>query len=349
VTAVDREFVGLGPEMGWGSHMCQGFYHRPAGAPPPRTACIAAHYNVDFSEHYLAELMAERGFGFLGFNTRFRGLESHFLLEPALEDLARGVEWLREHGAETIVLLGNSGGGSLLAAYQAEHGDGDLYLSVAAHPGRPDVLTNWLDASALDEFDPLATDPALDMYDNANGPPYSEEFLGRYREGQRARNRRITAWAQAEIERVREAGFYDRVFTLQRTWADPRMVDPAIDPSDRPTPACYAGEPARANRGVLGIGIANTLRTWLDMWSLEHSKVRGERLLGGIEIPALVVQATMDTGVFPSDARQIHDGLASADKALVELPGDHYFRTPDGARERLADTLAEWVAERAAH
>src|SRR5690349_3644694 len=120
--------------MGWGSHACQGFYYTPAGSPPPRAAFIAAHYNVDFSEHYLSELIAARGFGFLGFNTRFRGLESHFLLEAALEDLDAGVAWLREHGAETIVLLGNSGGGSLLAAYQAEHGGGDLYVSVAAHP-----------------------------------------------------------------------------------------------------------------------------------------------------------------------------------------------------------------------
>ena len=343
------EFVGLGPEMGWGSHLCQGFFHHPDGEPRPRVACIAAHYNVDFSEHYLAAPLARRGLGFLGWNTRFRGMESHFMLQPALEDLATGVRWLRERGAETVVLLGNSGGGSLLAAYQAERGDGDLYLSVAAHPGRPDVLTNWLDASATDEFDPLATDPSLDIYNPENGPPYGEEFLARYREGQRARNHRITAWVQDELERVKAAGFHDRVFTLQRTWADPRMVDPALDPSDRPTPACYAGEPARANRGVLGIGVANTLRTWLDMWSLEHSKVRGERLLGAIEIPALVVQATMDTGVFPSDARQIHDGLASSDKALVELPGDHYFRSPDGARDRLADTLAEWVAARAAH
>src|SRR3954469_705796 len=287
--------------MGWGAHACQGISYRPAGSPAPTTAFIAAHYNVDFSEHYLAEPIARRGFGFLGFNTRFRGPESHFLLEPALEDLAGGVQWLREHGAETIVLLGNSGGGSLLAAYQASRGDGDLYLSVAAHPGRPDVLTNWLDASALDEFDPLKTDPELDMYDPANGPPYSEEFVARYREGQRARNRRITAWVQGELERVREAGFHDRVFTLQRTWADPRMVDPALDPSDRPTPACYAGEPARANRGVLGIGTANTLRTWLSMWSLDHSQCRGAEHYATIEAPALVVQATMDTGVFPSD------------------------------------------------
>jgi pimeloyl-ACP methyl ester carboxylesterase len=349
VPGVEREFVGLGPRMGWGAHACQGAYHRPAGSPAPRTAFIAAHYNVDFSEHYLAEPIAARGFGFLGFNTRFRGLESHFLLEPALEDLDAGMRWLREHGVETVVLLGNSGGGSLLAAYQAVHGGGDLYLSVAAHPGRPDVLTNWMDPSVLDEFDPVPTDPELDLFNPEHGPPYSEDFVARYREAQQARNRRITAWVEAELERVQAAGFPDRLFTLQRVWADPRMVDPALDPSDRPTPACYAGDPQHANRGVFNIGTLNTLRTWLSMWSLDRSEARGEKHLAGIELPALVVQATMDTGVFPSDARQIHDALASPDKALVELPGDHYFRGVDGARDRLADTLAEWVAERAAH
>jgi hypothetical protein len=347
---VEREIVALDPpglpRMGWGSHACQGLYHRPAGAPAPRTAFIASHYNIDFSEHYLAGPLARRGFGFLGFNTRFRGMEGHFLLDKALVDLGAGVRWLRARGAETVVLLGNSGGGSLLATYQAEAGGGDLYLSVAAHPGRPDVLTNWMDPAVVDEFDPVATDPALDMYDPANGPPYAPEFVARYRAAQRARNHRITAWAEAELERVRAAGFSDRLFTVQRTWADLRFADPALDPSDRPTPACYAGDPARANRGVLGIGPLNTLRTWLSMWSLDRSPARGERHLAAIEIPALVVQATMDTGVFPSDAREILDGLGSDDKALVELPGDHYFRGVPGARDALADTLAEWVAAR---
>jgi hypothetical protein len=246
-------------------------------------------------------------------------------------------------GVEVLVLLGNSGGGSLLAAYQAGAQTGDLYVSVAAHPGRPDVLTAWMDPAVVDEFDPVATDAALDMYDPANGPPYSPEFLERYREAQQARNRRITAWAQDELERVRAAGFSDRLFTLQRTWADPRFVDPSLDPSDRPTPACYAGEPARANRGVLGIGTANTLRTWLSMWSLDHSQCRGAEHYATIEAPALVVQATMDTGVFPSDARTIHDALASADKRMVELRGDHYFQ---GERDPLADLVAGWVEER---
>src|SRR3954447_12691601 len=183
--------------MGWGSHLCQGFYCKPAGETP-RVAFIASHYNVDFSEHYLAEPLARRGFGFLGWNTRFRGAESYFVLDRALEDIDAGARWLREHGVEVLVLLGNSGGGSLLAAYQASAQTGDLYVSVAAHPGRPDVLTAWMDPAGVDELAPVATDPALDMY--ANGPPYSREFIGRYRQAQRARNRRITEWARGELE-----------------------------------------------------------------------------------------------------------------------------------------------------
>ena len=53
----------------------------------------------------------------------------------------------------------------------------------------------------------------------------------------------------------------------------------------------------------------------------------------------------MDAGVFPSDARTIHDALASSDKRLVELPGDHYFLGVPGARDALADLLAGWVAD----
>ena len=104
MTGIVREFVGLPSPVvgraGAGGHPCQGIYHRPAAARPP-VAFIATHYNVDFSEHYLASFMAERGFGFLGWNTRFRGNEAHFLLDHALAEIGVGVRWLREQaGAE---------------------------------------------------------------------------------------------------------------------------------------------------------------------------------------------------------------------------------------------------------
>ncbi len=43
------------------------------------------------------------------------------MLEHALIDIGVGVRWLREEaGVERVVILGNSGGGSLMGAYQAE-------------------------------------------------------------------------------------------------------------------------------------------------------------------------------------------------------------------------------------
>jgi len=55
---IERRFVGLPSPVigraGAGGHPCQGLYHTPAGSRPV-TAFIATHFNVDFSEHYLAD------------------------------------------------------------------------------------------------------------------------------------------------------------------------------------------------------------------------------------------------------------------------------------------------------
>lgn len=346
---------------------CQGLYFHPEGSTAPRVAFIASHYNVDFSEHYLGEFLAAEGYGFLGWNTRFRGNEPYFLLEHALLDVAAGVSWLRQQaGIETVILLGNSGGGSLMAAYQSQAVQPDIppalgpslpaefaelpladgYVSLCAHRGRPEVLTDWLDPAVLDEHDPIATDPELDMYHPDNGPPYSAAFLERYRNAQVARNRRISDWAVQEYQRLTAAGVSDRVFVLFRSWADPRFMDPTLDPSNRPPASCYAGDPRRANYGAAGLGVASTLRSWLNMWSLDHSPCRGEQHLGKITVPALVIQADADTGVFPSDAAAIADALASTDKKQLTVPGDHYLLNPLSAREDTASLIHEWVGSR---
>lgn len=365
---IHRTFVSLesatGRRQGAGGNPCQGNYFTPADARPT-TAVIATHYEVDFSEHYLGELLARRGYGFLGWNTRFRGAGPYFLLDHALIDIGAGVRWLREQGVETVVLLGNSGGASLLAAYQSQAiepnirpapglplpdavGDlpaADLYISLNAHPGRPEVLTNWMDPSVTDEADPLSRDPDLDMFDPRNGPPYDEAFVDAYRAAQRARNDRITSWARDELERLEAGGAFDRLFTVHRVWADLRFLDLSLDPSDREE-GCYLGDPRHANFGPFGIGTVNTLRTWLVMWSLEASDCTAEPHLARIREPALAVQSTADKGCFPSDARAIFDGLASDDKRFELVAGDHYLRRPEGARDAVADLIADWLDER---
>ena len=363
--AVERQWISVASptlgRAGHGSFPCQGVYHRRAGGAPPTTAFIATHYNVDFAEHYLAAFLATRGYGFLGWNTRYRGNEAYFLLEHALIDIGVGVRWLREQGGvERVVLIGNSGGGSLMGAYQSqastpnitpardtelppdvlELSPADLYVSLNAHPGRPEVLTAWLDPSVVDELDPLSVDAELDMFDLRHGPPYAPEFVERYRTAQVARNERITDWALAELDRLAGAGVRDRVFNLHRVWADLRFNDLTLDPSDRRI-GCYQGDARRANYGPLGIGRTSTLRSWLSMWSLRESQCRGAPHLARITVPSLVVQSTADRGVYLSDAHAIHDALGATDKELHLIPGEHYFE--DGGRDDVADLIAAWV------
>ena len=367
MTRIERQFVALPSAVtarnGAGFMPCQGLYHHAPGERP-RVAFIATHYNVDFSEHYCAPLLAERGFGFLGWNTKFRGNEAFFLLDHALVEIGVGVRWLREvAGAECVVLLGNSGGGSLMAAYQSQAQlvdiqpavglklpaalsdlpPADLYISLNAHAGRPEVLTDWMDPSVADESDPFSIDPALDPFAPGRTVPFDAGFVAAYRAGQQARNMKIGTWCVSELRRLAAAGYSDRVFNMARVWADLRFIDATLDPSRRTPNRCYAGEPHRANFGPANIGVSSCLRSWLNMWSLEHGQCRGAPHLSKLRMPALVIQSLGDTGVFPSDARRVYDLLGSQTKALHLIDGDHYLTEPGNARDHVADLIAAWT------
>ena len=328
---------------------------------------IATHYQIDFSEHYLADYMATRGIGFLGWNTRYRGFESSFLLDHALVDIGVGVRWLREvQGVETVVLLGNSGGGSLMAAYQAQAVDPHVTPLEGMRPaaglndlppadglrgqrrapgsaGRADGVDGRIGRRRKRPDRKRSRRSTCST--SATGRPIRTDFVDRYRSAQIARNHAITDWAETELKRVHAAGFSDRPFTVMRTWADPRMVDPTLEPTKRPANLCYAGVPVKANRSAHGIAAACTLRNWIGMWSLRHAQTRAEPHLARINCPALVINAEQDTGVYPSDAQRIYDALASTDKTQCAIDTDHYFTTP-GARSEQADTIAKWIAKR---
>src|SRR6202161_3939928 len=167
--------------------------------------------------------LARAGHHVIYCNSRFRGTDSGLLMEKVIEDLGAAIKDAKERlGYQKVVLAGWSGGGlpSVVDPQHAPHatttsspsGDGpdltqldlpaaDGIMLLAAHISRHGTLTEWMDGSILDESDPTKRDPELDLYnpDNPNQPPYSEEFLARYRQAQIDRHRRITRWGEEEM------------------------------------------------------------------------------------------------------------------------------------------------------
>ncbi len=213
--------------------------YRPAQRNP-RTVVLAAHPRADFAQHYTIPYWIDAGFAVCALNTRYLNNDAMMLHENLLLDIAAAMRFLREEeGFAHIVMLGNSGGGSLFAYYEAQArapsgarvssppggGPPDLnrfdlltadgLILLAAHPGQGMVLMGSIDPAVADEHDPFASDPELDMYDERNGyrpPPepsrYARQWLERYRAAQRARVARLDAIAHAALadaERARAA------------------------------------------------------------------------------------------------------------------------------------------------
>ncbi|MFP6746186.1 MAG: hypothetical protein VCD66_01110 [Alphaproteobacteria bacterium] len=98
----------------------RGAYWTPGNNPAPKVAVIAAHPRVDFTEHHAFPALLRAGYGCMGANMRSLNNDMDCLHEKLLLDIAAYMVWLKEHGAEKIILLGNSGGGSLFSFYQSQ-------------------------------------------------------------------------------------------------------------------------------------------------------------------------------------------------------------------------------------
>ncbi len=203
-----------------------GVLYRPPGREP-RTAVYLMHPRGEFTRHYTVPGLTARGYAVFGHNSRYLNNDTDMVHERLLFDIAAGMRHLKQAGFERVVLLGNSGGGSLLAFYQSQAArepgqrltstpggepvdlsseqmpEGDLYIAVAAHLGEGRFILNVLDPSVVDEDDPTLADPAWDMYNPANGyrpfpepSTYDRQWLAAYRERQRARNAGLDAIAR---------------------------------------------------------------------------------------------------------------------------------------------------------
>lgn len=198
-----------------------GILYRPANHEP-NTCFYLMHPRGEFTRHYVVPPLTDRGYAVFGQNSRYINNDTDMVHERLLLDIAAGMRHLKERGFERIVLLGNSGGGSLLSFYQSQASkapadrltttpggepidltqevmpEGDLYIAVAAHLGEGRFMLNVLDPSVTNENDPTSTDPQWDMYNPANGyrpfpqaSSYDRAWLAAYRELQVERSRRL--------------------------------------------------------------------------------------------------------------------------------------------------------------
>jgi pimeloyl-ACP methyl ester carboxylesterase len=384
-----------------------GLLYQPAQRSS-RTIIIMAHPRANFFQHYSIPYWLEAGFAVLAQNTRYLNNDWMMLHENLLLDLAAGIRFLREEQKfQHIVMLGNSGGGSLFAYYDAEArkskgarvsappggGPPDLnqydlptadgFILLAAHPGQGKVLMGSLDAAVVDEHDPFASDPALDMYDERNGfktPParssYQAAWLERYREAQRARVSRIDAIARRHINEAQSARARTRatefaaaapehraliqrqmmapqIMVVYRTQANPCYLDLSLDPSERDVGSIFSPRPDLFNYHAFGLAHVITPDAWLSTWSGLSSYANLARNLPQVKVPTLVVGAMADQDIFISDVRTEYELSSVSDKSIEFIAGADHFMRAGGTnthlgepRPRLMELLTRWTRER---
>ena len=345
-----------------------GAWMQPPG--PKRAAAIVMHPASNFLGHYLIAPLARRGIACMGLNSRYAGNDTLLLMERVIQDLGAGVQFLRAQGYDKVVLVGNSGGAALSAFYQAQAEQLDIEHMVdgdpaglspadlppvqglalcAAHEGRAFLMRHWIDPSLSDEHDGLSCDPALDMYDTRNGPPFSADFLQRFRNAQQARYQRLDQWVGQRLAHLRAQAApgrpRDEVFVVYRTHADPRFLDLSLDANDRAVGSVWGkgADGARAvNYAASQMGRITSLTAWMSQWS-PRSRADGPANLARTSVPVLLCTYTGDQSTFPSTRAA---WLAAGGERIRNIDiagGNHYLAGQPQLVEQVSDAMAEWM------
>lgn len=355
-----------------GSVNLEGILIRPVSVPAD-TLLIFMHPASTLHLMPVPRALARLGMHVLCAASRYAKNDTALILENVVLDLGAFVRYAkRELGYRQVILEGWSGGGALALLYQSQAekpsithtpaGDPvairdagllpcDAVVLHAAHVSRARLLVEWIDPSVRNELDPDDRDPLLDIYSvaNPNQPPYAPEFLTRYREAQLLRVRRITAWVKETLAELKKRGTaeVERGFVTHRTLADPRFLDPTVDPNGRKPGWCYLGLPETVNSGPIGMARFSTLRSWLSQWSIDDSRGDGVACAANISVPLLVIENSADDGVPQPHSGLMFAAAASRDKSMAVVEGGtHYY---SGQPEQLAvatDLILNWLRSR---
>ncbi len=211
-------------------------YAPMAKGPKSRIAVFVMHSTGDYLTFSACTELSKRGYTVFCVNNA-TGKSQTFddgILDEVLAEVGTGIAYLRhDPDIDKVVLLGHSGGATVMTAYQdiAENGvkvcQGPEKIhkcpdSLAGLPKADGVVladANWgialmtlfsIDPAVVDETSGQKLDPSLDMYNPGNGyrpdgGAYSSAFERRFLAAEGARNNRILARAQARVAAI-EAG-----------------------------------------------------------------------------------------------------------------------------------------------
>ncbi len=199
-----------------------------------RTAILVMHSDGDYFGFIPCPELAKRGFTVMGANVH----DSKSPLNKKIQDVGFYADYLRKlPDIDRVILLGHSGGATLMSCYQAvaENGaavfqdEGRIYKMPDMDPLTPAEAvmfldTNWgngvmnilsVNPMIIDENDTNVLNKELDPYDPANGfspegSTYSEEFIAKYNKAQEERFNRIRETALARAAALDAGkGLYD--------------------------------------------------------------------------------------------------------------------------------------------
>ncbi len=216
-------FVQLGDGMNFQRGM---FYQPEVPGEKAKIGVVIVHADADYSTWNICGELAKRGYSVIGSSVSDRAST----LDAKLVDIDRCVRFLRAYpGIEKVILMGHSGGATLMTAYQraAENGIASLQSDdmlikcslkeeLCGADGLMTLDSNWgngsmtllsIDPAVIEDDNGMKQNPEYDYFTPESGyagqdTRYTEEFKAKYFAAQAKRNNEIVRKALARLEAI---------------------------------------------------------------------------------------------------------------------------------------------------
>lgn len=232
-------------------------YEPAVSSEKSRIGIVLIHSDDDYSDFPIAGALAERGYRCLAGQVS----DPNGPLEQKLLDVKHAAELLKSlPGVEKLVLLGHSGGATLMSAYQAAAEKGvrlwaekellyplklneelipaDAMLLLDSNFGNGAMTLFSIDPAVVEEGNGQKLDPTLDIFNPQNGfdpehPDYSDAFLKDFFRTQRERNNAVIRRALNRLTLLEQGkGNYVDDEPFQVTGAAQFMIANKLIPQD---------------------------------------------------------------------------------------------------------------------